>query len=236
MGSVTIKCCESLNLNNIIKNDTENIFQTINLYDEVCISRNINKQKGILIKSNVELAEETKNNIQKLIDLFLNYVSITCDSLVVDIKKNKLNLLDNDYNILAGLLMGLNIYFKIYLPSHELIYLSKKIDELIAYYLICGYKKIDVNHRNYNIGENIYSKYFLFDNINSEELLKVEEFVSKNNLSYDESNKYPFLAVNYDFSFNALVSLKKEVEGIKIYDFKNTNENKILVKYSNYFE
>ena len=132
--------------------------------------------------------------------------------------------------------MGLNIYFKTYLPSHELLYLSKNIDELIAYYLICGYRKIDYNHKSYNIGENPYNKYFLLDDISFEQLLKIEEFIAKNNLPHSKNNKYIFLAVNDSFPYNALVSLKKEVKGIKIYDFKNTRENKVLVKYLNYFE
>ena len=234
MEIVEIKCCESIDLKNIINIKDSNILQTVDIYDEVTI-RCDNKQKGIFINSNIDLSDDIKDKLKCLIDLFLKYTGKQVNNLIVDIKKNNITLMDNYCNILAGLLVGLNVCFQTNLTTHELIFLSKNIDNLIAYYLICGYRKIDYNHKNYNIGDNNFNKYFLIEKFNQEELKRIKDFVANNNLVGDTYNNYYFVAVKDTYPVKAVITLKKMFNKHKIYDFRNASANKVLVKYLNNF-
>ena len=137
----------------------------------------------------------------------------------------------------------MNVYFNNYLHKHELIYLGRSINNLVGYYIECGYKKIDNDNRYYSIGENNYYKYFILEDIKKEELLEIKRKLielKKENIIADYSNNYFFIALSKkiisNYSVNNLpIKLKHEFNNIKVTMASNAHENKVLVKYLNNF-
>ena len=244
MKTVEIKCPKSLNLTNIVglKENNKKVLQTIDIYDKVSMTSYPKKENGIYIKSNSELDDNLKNDIKRIIDIFVQYTNISITNLEITIKKNEIDLMNNYYNILACILIGLNVYFKTNLHTHELVYLSKSINNLIGYYIECGYKKIDINNKYYNIGENKYKKYVLFlDNIKEELMLIKQRIIELDNnlIKTDFNNDYFFIALpsNYKSMIgNIPISIKKEFKEVKLLTAENACHNKVFVKYLNKFE
>lgn len=232
MESVLVKCSQSLNLKNIvgINNNQDDILQTVDIYDELDLSNNIGSN-NLLIVSNIELSLETKNNFKVLFDMFLNFTKTIGHGLIINITKNPINLLDNDSNILAGFIIGLNAYFKTNVAMHDLVYLGKMVNNLIAYYLVCGYRRIDINNKNYFIGENNFNKYYILDNLTEDNYLKIKELINNYDIKFDRCSDYYFTAIQDAFPIYKLINLKKDNKYIRIYDCKNTSDNKVLVKY-----
>lgn len=239
MKSVEIKSPKSLDLKNIV-NSKENIsiLQTVDVFDKITINSYPKGIKKIFILSDDELSLELKYDIEKIINLFLKYANIEMINLEIRIEKNELNLIDNYYNIIAGILVGLNAFFHGILHKHELIYLGKSINYLVGYYIECGYKKIE-NNKFYNNGENNYYKYFIFEDVEKEELIKIKNRlieINKENIVADFSNDYFFVALSnspnlrYHLTYIP-IKLKRDFKNIKITTAYNVNESKVLVKY-----
>ena len=114
MEIVEINCPRGINLKNVIKNnkeDTKYLLQTVDIFDKVTVTKNINEKNGIFIECNKDLNDELKNDIRKIINIYSKYTNIKINNLVIKIEKNEIDLLENKYNILAAILLGLNIYF-----------------------------------------------------------------------------------------------------------------------------
>ena len=240
MEIVEIKCPRSLDLTALDKqniHDNGVILQTIDIYDSVIIKQEIKKETGLVVISKDDVSDDLKDKIKEIILIYSKYTGIKIDNIVIELKRNEINILEQDENILAGLLIGLNNYFKTDLTLHELIFLGKKIDSLIAYYLIDGYKRIDNDYKVRNNGNNPYTKYYLIkpiSTITKEELLRMKEFIEKYpNLDYGFANEIYFIAVKDNIPLSIPISLKKEFSKTKIYMCKNASENKILIKYFN---
>ena len=240
MEIVEICCPRSVDLKYLFKdqnNNTKNIFQSVNIYDKVIICKNIEKKNNILIECETEIDDKLRETIQTLIILFFKYNNINVNNLIIKIEKNETNLLNSNYNILAGILVGLNVYYNTNLSTHQLLYLSNKINPLIAYYIICGYKKIDINNKNYNIGENQFKRYLLLDNLDSNKIELIKKFMMQHkNIDSVFNGDVNFIALKDNYYINLFIWLKKEFNDIKIINCENVNKNKILKKYLNYFE
>lgn len=237
MEIVEVSCPRSIDLKNIVKNvekNTKSIFQTVDIYDKVIISQN-KKQSGIYIQLPESMDENIKNDIKKIIEIFSNYINKKIDNIIISIEKNKTDLLENKYNILAGILIGLNIYYNSLLQNHELVYLAQQIDNLISYYLVCGYRKIDINNKNLEIGENKYRKYLFFFGMDDKERVNLKEYIINNNISYSDNNELYFIAIKDIDALRVPFTIKKEFKNVKFYECSNTNKNKVLKKYLNDF-
>ncbi|MBQ8891250.1 MAG: hypothetical protein IJ068_00075 [Bacilli bacterium] len=245
MKTVDVNCPKSLDLKNIVKTkESASILQTVDVFDKVAITSYLRGMPGIFIKSSEELDDALKNDIKMIVDLFLKYINISVSNLEINIEKNRLNLTNNYYNILAGILIGLNIYFQNSLHKHELIYLGSTINNLIGYYIECGYKKIDIDNRYSSIGENNYYKYIILEDLKKEELLRIKNKlieINKEHVIADFNNEYFFIALSRNLVFkynlsNLPIKLKKEFNNVKVTITSNVNENKVLVRYLNNFE
>jgi len=237
MEIVEVSCPRSIDLKNIVKNDDKNIksiFQTVDIYDKVIISQN-KKQSGIYIQLPESMDENIKNDIKKIVEIFSQYINKKIDNITISIEKDKIDLLENKYNILAGILIGLNIYYNLLLQNYELVYLAQQIDNLISYYLVCGYRKIDTNNKNFDIEENEYKKYLFFIDIDSEERVNLKKYIINNNISYSDNNGLYFIAIKDIDALRVPFTIKKEFKNVKFYECSNTNKNKVLKKYLNNF-
>ena len=239
MEIVEINCPRSINLKSIplIKEKHQDAFlvlQTISIYDFISLKQEIKNKTGIVILSNENISEEMKENINKLLLLFSSYIGLTIRDLIIEIKLDSLSSLRGEENILAGLLIGLNHYFKSRLTIRELIFLADKINPLIAYYLVGGYKKIDLNGKALNIEKNPFNKYLLIDKFeeeNKEERDRLQEFFLKyKDLSYGKDCCY-FIAIKNLIISNIPISLKKEFQKVVLHTVTNVKEPKVLVKY-----
>ena len=239
MEIVQVNCPRSIDLlsiSNIKDNnkDAKHILQTVDIYDFISIKQEIKKQTGIIIISDDELLDTTKNKIKETIWLFSNYIGINIRDLIIEIKLDNFSFFKCEENILAGILIALNNYFKRYITLHELVFLADKIDPLISYYIVGGYKKIDNNNRSYNIGKNIYNKYLLIDKfnvINNEETNRFKSFLDNyENLSYG-IGECCFIAIKDYIVSNIPISLKKNFSKVVIHTVNNVKEPKVLIKY-----
>ena len=239
METVEIKCPRSIDLKNLVNDnnpDTKSILQSVDIFDKVNLIKKNRGNLGVCIESEDEFNIDFKNKIRNIIETFSRYVNINIDNLTIGFEKESISLLSNNYNILAGVLIGLNILYSTNLSSRELIFLASFVDSEISYYLVCGYKRIDINNKIHSIGENKFNKYYLIDDMSKEELIKIKEFLLKDNIDYGVNGNYYFIALKDRDTLHIPISLKKEFKGIKIIDCKNTDGNRIFVKYLNYFE
>ena len=238
MEIVEVNCPRSIDLLSIksIKEkylDAKSILETIDIYDFISIKQEIKKETGIMIISNDNLSITFQEQLKEILNIFSKYVGLKIHNLTIEIKLNPFVYLKTEENILAGLLLALNNYFKKYLTLHELVYLANKINPLISYYIVGGYKKIDMDNKNINIGENIYHKYFLLDKMsnNNEEIERLQTFLTNyNNIDYGIDECY-FVAIK-DFVLPRIpISLKKEFPNVVVNTFSNVKEPKVLIKY-----
>ena len=230
MEIVEVDCPRSIDLKNIVNNhndDVKYILQTVDIYDKIIFEANKDNCNGIMIKSNFKIQDDLNNKINNVINLFLNYTNISVDNLTIYIEKNDISILNSDYNIIAGIINGLNTYFNTNLDLHELMFLAKKIDNIVCFYLVCGYKKIDLNNKNYSIGENKFKKYYLIYNIEEEQLLKINQFVIDYKVDIQKNGNYYLIAIKENNFFKFPISLRSK----DIYSCENVNKSKILKKY-----
>ena len=239
METIEIGCPRSIDLISIpsIKEkhqDAKSILETIDIYDFISITKDIKRQTGILITSNYELNDNMKEKIKMIISIFSNYVGIPIRDLIIDIKYDNINYLKNEESILAGLFIALNHFLRTGLSIHELVYLAERIDVVLGYYIIGGYKKILENRKIYNIGDNPFNKYLLLENIsidNKEELEKLKNFfVNYNDISLGINDCY-FIAVKDIINPSIPISLKREFPKTIIETVNNTNKHRTLIKY-----
>lgn len=237
MELVEVNCPRSLDLSllntNKYDNNTDSIRQTIDIYDSIVLWQEIKKSTGIVINYGEYLSEELKEAIMQILGIYSNYVGLKIKDLIIQINKDPYGYLNDNYNILSGILVALNDYFKSNLTNHELIYLAQKVNKLISYYLVGNYKKILTDGKIKNIGDNIYYKYFLFNNELNDNIEKIESIVTDNtNLDYlsIDRNLICIAVKNNSPSFLPM-QIKKSIPNLTIKSCKNTFGNKVLVKY-----
>ncbi len=238
MEIIEIKCPRSIDLKGISSleskayEDAKAILQTIDIYDIVRIHQEIKLETGIVISSKTELLEEIKEKIQKIVTVFSEYANLEIKNLIIDIEKEPSYLLETDFSIYAGVLIGLNEFFKTKLSFHELMFLGNQIDPLVSYYLEDGYKKFDLSGKLKNIGNNPYTKYFLIESIESSkgEIEKMQEFRKKYaNIDYKEVNdNLSFIAIKDIIPSAIPISLKKNFPKTRIIACRNSKEHKVL--------
>ena len=239
MEIVEIGCPRSINLISIpeFKNkygETKSIMQTIDIYDFVSIKKDINKSLGVLIISRDNLTNELKNNIRKIINIFSNYIGVFINDITIEIKYDDYIYSKREENILAGLLIALNDYFKVQLTMSELIYLGEKINSFISYYLVGGYKKVLENGKFYNIGNNQYKKYLILNNFstdNIEEYDRLRNYLLNYNNTFLGKNEYIFIAIKDILKPNFVFSLKKEFSYTSMHILNNVDNHRVLIKY-----
>lgn len=240
MKVVEISCARAINLTGISENNEEDtkLLQTVNIYDLVTISHEELEYSGIFIKSRPELSYEFKEKIRTLIIKFLNYTNLKIGRLSIEIEKDQTDLLESDGNILAGIITGLDCYFKTGLDINELGLIANQIDQSILYYLVGGYKRVN-SDRFDDAGENIYNKYIILqleDKITEQKLMAMKEFIkNQENISYrsnksDEENFY-FIALKDTISPSIPISLKKNFGGKTMFICDNSPNQKVLIKY-----
>ena len=222
MVTIEIDTPRSIDLINLAEkkeSDIKNILQSVNIYDKVKIYKEKN-QTDIIIKSKEELDDEIKEKIKKLIGLFSKYTGIDIDGLTLEVEWDKNDILRVNENVLAGILVGLNVYYKSFLPNHELlldhelIYLANRIDSMIAYYVVCGFRKISYNGKIYKNRENIYNRYILIEYL-KEERERLRNFIIENSdIDYDVSNNYNFyfLAIKNNQFSTFPIAIKREFD------------------------
>ena len=238
MKTVEINCPRSLDLKsiNLIREkhpEAKSILQTVSIYDSISLTYEMKKDTGIVILSKEKLSDELKENIRKLLGLFSCYVGIMIKDLIIDIKVDPFSYLRAEENLLAGFLIGLNYYFNTNLTIRELFFLADKINPLISYYIVGGYKKIDLMRKNSNIGDNPFNKYLLIDKFedeNKEEERLYHFFVKYQYLSYGKDLCH-FIAIKDSIAANVPISLKKEFPNVVLRTVNNVKEPKVLVKY-----
>ena len=239
MEIVEIGCPRSIDLMAIpsIKEkypDAKSILETVDLYDMVSIRRDIKLQTGIIFISNEEIDNDIKEKMKMIIVLFSKYIGISIRDLIIEIKIDTSKYLRKDEPLLAGLLIALNHFYKNQLTMHELVYLSERIDPILGYYIIGGYKKISEIGKSYNIGDNQFNKYLLLENIstdNKEELERLRNFLSNyNDLNIGIDECY-FLAIKGIINPSIPINLKREFPKTIIRTINNTNKHKTLIKY-----
>lgn len=212
--------------------DAKSILETIDIYDYISIKRDIKNSTGILITSYNDIDEILKDDIRKIITLFSNYVGIKINDIIIDIKYDENILFKSNESLLAGLLLSLDIFYKTQLTMHELIFLAEKLNPLISYYVLGGYKKINDNDNSYNIGDNPYNKYILIDKKieNKQEEERLRNFLSSNHLTYGLDNIY-FIAMKNVINTSIPISLKREFSNTIVHAVNNARGHKILLKY-----
>lgn len=161
--SVCIKCPARVNLflnvNGI--NETKKLHsitavnQTIDMYDYITITElplKRNTEKNINILSNNLTSETSYEDFYCACNIFFAYTNITPNNLHISIF-NDINVLGlgNKASNIAGILLGLNTYYKTGLANHELRYLASLINFEAPYFITGGYAKIT------GCGENIKS-------------------------------------------------------------------------------
>lgn len=235
MEIVEVNCPRSINLKDSKDDDIDSIRQTIDIYDSVVMHQEIKKTTGIVINTSDNLKEEFNDQVKKIIHIFEQYVGIIVRDLIIEIKDDPNQLLFDENNILSGIIVALNNYFKCNLSNHELIYLSQKINQVISYYLQGGYKKILKDGKIKNIANNPYQKYFLIDSYDysKEDLIKIKNIIgNKDGIDYFEYNyDFPFIALKENIATVLPIYLKKEFSKMQIHSCKNTFGNKVLIKY-----
>ncbi len=212
--------------------DAKSILETIDIYDYVSIKRDIKNSTGILITSYNDIDEILKDDIRKIITLFSNYVGIQINDIIIDIKYDENILFKSNESLLAGLLLSLDIFYKTQLTMHELIFLAEKLNPLISYYVLGGYKKINDNDNPYNIGDNPYKKYLLLEKkfIDKTEEDRLHNFLLESNIIYGIDNIY-FIAMKNVINTSIPISLKREFSNIIVHTVNNARGHKILLKY-----
>lgn len=240
MEMVEVMCPRSIDLtsidaiNNKLKDNAKFLLETIDIYDSVVIKEEVRKRIGLVIISNENLNKSFQETIKRVINIFFQYTNLKIRDIYININLNSLKYLRSEENVLSGLLIGLNLYFKTNLTMHELIFLANKVNRLISYYLVGGYKKIDVDGKISNIGENLYSKYYLLEpkiEMTSEEKEKIKNFLNQYpNIEYGFQDIY-FIAIKSNISSMIPISLKKEFNNIGIYTINNVKNHKVLAKY-----
>ena len=233
MEIVDIGCPRSIDLlsiNSKKDKDTRNILQTVDIYDHVVIKQDIKNKSNALIKTSDNVRKGTNEKLTELLLIYSNYINMKLNNISVNVNYNDISCLKKEENILAGFLLALNYYFKNNLTTHELVYLASKIDNLIGYYIVGGYKKIDSNNKNISIGKNIYNKYYLLENFNNNE--KIKEIFEKYKVLYGIDDCY--YVPNDDNNIvpsKLLINLKREYPDTKIRTVNNSSDHKVLVKY-----
>ena len=237
MKIVEVKSPESLDLTNFVTNSLDvSIFQTVDVFDKIIITSHIKGKTETFIEVN---DNNIANDIRKIVDLFFKYTNYGFINLEIKVERSKINLIDNYYNILAGVLLGLNVLFQNTLHKHELIYLGNQVNNLIGYYIECGYKKIDINNKFYKFGNNEFLKYIVLKSNSKEELLSYKKLILemvREQVQTSIDNNYiiiPFknnqdLTHEYNMTF---IKLKHEFKNLDVMSLSNLDENKILVRY-----
>lgn len=210
----------------------EKKLQSIDIYDTVslCIKKN---NYGNVIKSNYEFNDNIKNLIEKLINIFSIYTKKNIIKLNVNIVINDSYLQGDYYNILAGILIGLNQLYRAGLSKRELMAIGNLIDLEISYYILGGCRFITSDHNVVNVNNNSFSKYYIIKrNLLSEEDLRLHEFLlAYRNLKFGKMNNIYFVALRENQFIRLPLELKKEFHHIICNSAKNTNGHKVLVKY-----
>ena len=233
MEIVDIGCPRSIDLlsiNSKKDKDTRNILQTVDIYDHVVIKQDIKNKSNALIKTSDNVRKGTNEKLTELLLIYSNYINMKLNNISVNVNYNDISCLKKEENILAGFLLALNYYFKNNLTTHELVYLASKIDNLIGYYIIGGYKKIDLNNKNISIGKNIYNKYYLLEHFSNNE--KIKEIFEKYKVLYGIDDCY--YVPNNDNNIvpsKLLINLKREYPDTIIRTLNNSSDHKVLVKY-----
>ena len=145
LKQVEISCPATLNLflnvtgydQNKQMHTVKMINQSINLCDIVYIQENLLKKDGIIIKINNDILNDNTNNCYKAAKLFFDYTGITTNCLEIKIDKKIPNMagLGGEDTDVAGILIGLDRYYKTNLTVKELAEKAIKDLSLIYFYL-----------------------------------------------------------------------------------------------------
>ena len=237
MEIVEVGCPRSIDLISLpgIKekyNHAKSVLETVDIYDYLIIKQEIKKSTGILITSKEKISDNLKENIKQILLLFSNYVGMFIHDLIIEINFDDIKLFKTDESILAGFIIALNLFFKTQLTIHELILIAEKINPLVSYYIVGGYKKINDVGNSYVIGKNPYDKYILLDkqfNDNKEEE-RLKNYLLENNLNYGVDNIY-FIAMKKIITPSIPISIKRDFSNTIIHTVNNVSEQKIILKY-----
>lgn len=236
MEKVIIKVPQGLNIKSISENqdDAVSVLQTVNAYDEISIERDFSRNIEFYIKNEEIIDNDLNEEINKIIKLFSLIYKVDVKNIIIKIKKNPLRINDDSSNILAGLLLCLNYYYKLKLDLKELVQFSKNINEIVEFYLKCGCKKINKDGSLVHIGFNPYSKYIILEskNYNEDMLLKFKRQLNKyNNYNGDYERGFFYLACKDDVLSYIPIIIKKEIHADSLHYLENARENKVLIKY-----
>ena len=116
---------------------------------------------------------------------------------------------------------------------HELIYLGKQVDSLLEYYLLCGYKGINLN-RILSVGKNLYDEYLFIKSKDAtlDFFNKIKNYLENiKSINYGYINNYYFVPVSGNIQSSLPISIKRDLKDISIYTGKNVSKHKVLIKY-----
>ena len=249
---VEILCptCIKLPFNN--NQNTVNINQTVDIYDTVNIyqRKKLNKEFEVISKDKISL--NLMDSISKAVQLFKNYTNVDITNTVLEIEKNHdLKKLNHDDNIIAGIFLGLNYYFKTNLTSRELFFLGSQINLNVAYFIMGGACYLDQNLKHVTkTKHNPYSNYLLIDSdcyklhdikeeesYNSTKRTQIEVFLDKYpdlNHVYLDNDSISLVAFPSNLSIPIAISVKKEFPKVKVYSCRNVNHSTLIGKYENF--
>ena len=234
IDGVEVKVPQGLNIKGIVS-ETDNILQTINAYDMVNIKKNHLNRDGkvnIVLEDN---SEDIESGISQIINAFSYYCKIKVENIIIEVNKCHLRLNDDYSNILSGLLMGLNFFYRTNLSIRELIVIGNMVNPMIEYYLVCGCRKITKDGELSSIGNNPFSRYAIIerkDEYSLDEKLRLKSFFdNKKNLRCDFYKNIFFVANVDEALFNISHEVRQELGHAKINIYENASQSKILTKY-----
>lgn len=239
MEIIEIGCPRSINLKSISSlnekyKEAKYIMQTINIYDYISIRKEIKQSSGIKIISKDDLSDNLKDSIREILNIFFKYIGLNIKDLIIEINFDNILCLRKEEALLAGLLIGLNDYFKVQLTVRELLYLAEKVNPFISYYIFGGYKKIKEEGRCYNSGDNPFYKYLLIENFpkdNLDELKRLKNSLLNQNDFFLGEDECVFIATNKIINASIPISIKREFSSTLLRILDNVSGHKVLIKY-----
>ena len=110
--------------------------QNTNAMDEVIL------KKGNDLELQGDILDIEKEKIIKTLKMFQEITGVERENICINVKRICMRF-SSISNIEAGLLIGLNEFYHTNLSMEELKKMGNKIDNLVSYFLVGGFKKID---------------------------------------------------------------------------------------------
>lgn len=192
----------NLGFDNNNKHKFKLVNQTVDIYDVLEITEFKNDDTGIeIISDSKDIPFDNENICYKACQLFLKYTGIKTNSLKIFLdKKIPVSMgFAGSSSDAAGLLIGLNKYYKTNLTERELLLLAFELGYEVPYFIVSGYASINDSLKIEKLHENPYSNYLIIKpniSIDKKELLlklddsNVSEINSSGRIIYNDFSKY----------------------------------------------